>query len=443
MDPGLWQKEKELVSELLVRRIVGQEERESFTYDELLRKPLPDFLRMHIKSQARRFLREEKPMSWNSSTRYKFDDPEIREAVERLLGLLLLKTRFSSTEIKRWIELGVSFQVDMLVRPREALVGLFYRRQQVRRKDEVVHTLQQLADGRPYLTTLTQLISTGPEEVDAAMFEVVARQAEEQTYGTKPLSSFMGDVSKLMSFFQFAGHTNGEVLRTEQLLSMLHARNLSDIAGAVRELAAARGTTHWTLEQIETTLERQLLLRGLCEEDNGGEDKACTLREGDGDGQRGPRQEQLLQEAIYDIRTAMGGVSLLENLFAPPAPVRPKREVTPRRITAPRLTFAGVDEDETPRVIHRSDIERQPPGPYPSLRSLIGNKERKMFIKKLFDNDRGAYHAFIDKLEGIERWKEAKAIIDQELARRQISPFCREAARLGDLVFSRYFAKRP
>ncbi len=443
VDPALWQKEKELVSELLVRRIVGQEERESLTYDELLRKPLPDFLRMYIKSQARRFLQEERPITWSASHRHRFDDPEIREAVERLLGLLLLKTRFNCAEIKRWIELGVSFQVDLLVRPRQALASLFYRRQPVRRKEEIANTLELLAYGRPFLTTLTQLLTHGPEEVDVATFEELARRAEEETYGSRPLSSFIGDVSKLMSFFQSAGHLNGGVLRTEQLVSMLQIRHLSDIATAISQLASARGTTHWSLEQIETTLERQLLLRGLCEEDNGAGAEGCFEHKALGNVQSGGPQEQLLQEAIYDARAAMGGMGLLENLFAPSAPVKARPQAPPRRATVPRLTFAGVEEDDGQMIINREVIERQPPGPYPPLRSLISHKDRKMFVKKLFANDRGAYHAFVDRLEGIDRWKDAKAVIDQELTRRQINPFSREAARLGDLVFNRYFGRKP
>lgn len=442
MDPALWQKKKEMISDLLVRRIIGQEDKETFTYDELLRKPLPDFLRGHIKTQARRFLQEEKPMSWNPSARYKFDDPEVREAVERMLGTLLLKTRFSRSEIKRWIELGVNFQVDVLVRPRQALANLFFRRHPVRQKEEIARAIEQLADGRPYLGALAQLVLQGPENIDVTTFEQLARKAEEQTYGTKPLATFMADVAKLESFLRLSGHANGEVLRTEQLVSMLRVRDLSDIADRISELATSQGTDYWTLDQIETALERQLLLRGLREEDNGGDEKALT-DEGRGEGQRGTRPDQLLLEAIHDARAAMGS-GLLEDLFAPPAPLKPQREPAPRRATAPRLTFAGVEEDDAARVVvDRRIIERQPPGPYPALRSLITNKDRKAFVKKLFGNDRGAYHAFIDRLEAIDRWKEAKAAIDAELARRQVSPFSREAMRLGDIVFSRYFAKKP
>lgn len=441
MDLGLWQQEKALISELLVRRIIGQDDKETFTYDELLCRPLPEFLRLHIKTQARRFLQEEKPLSWSPSARYRFDEPEVREAIERVLGLLLLKTRFSRSEIKRWVELGVNFQVDILVRPRQALLSLFFRRQQVRRREEIVHTLEQLADGRPYLTAVAQLVMQGPEAIDAPTFEQLASKAEEQTYRSRPLASFMSDVAKLEDFLRLSGQTNSEVVRTEQLMSMLRERNLPDIAEGIGELAAARKASRWALAEIETALERQLLLRGLREEDNGSEGQPLQAANGGAEALRESRPDQLLLEAIHDARAAMGDGGLLEGLFTSSVPPQPRREPPPRRAAATRLSFAGVDEDRL--VIDHATIERQPPGPYPPLRSLINNKERKIFMKKLFNNDRGAYHAFIDRLEAIERWKEAKGVIDAELARRQISPFCREAMRLGDLVFSRYFARRP
>ena len=92
-------------------------------------------------------------------------------------------------------------------------------------------------------------------------------------------------------------------------------------------------------------------------------------------------------------------------------------------------------------VIKRSNIEKQPDGPLHSLRRLIDEKDMKYIQKRIFDNDIRAYNEFIRQLEVIESWKEAKKIIDNELFMRSIEPFSKEALRLGDLVFNRYFPK--
>jgi hypothetical protein len=97
---------------------------------------------------------------------------------------------------------------------------------------------------------------------------------------------------------------------------------------------------------------------------------------------------------------------------------------------------------ERPLIINRRDIERQPPGPYPSLQSLINNKAQRLFIKKIFRKDGEKYSEFIQQLEEQDKWKDAKAIIDTELEKRRISPYSKEAVHLGDIVFSRYFSRK-
>ncbi len=72
---------------------------------------------------------------------------------------------------------------------------------------------------------------------------------------------------------------------------------------------------------------------------------------------------------------------------------------------------------------------------------LIDEKDKKYIQKKIFDNDIRAYNEFIRQLEPIDSWKEAKKMIDNELVMRSIEPFSKEALRLGDLVFNRYFPK--
>jgi len=106
----------------------------------------------------------------------------------------------------------------------------------------------------------------------------------------------------------------------------------------------------------------------------------------------------------------------------------------------PKIT--NMWKDPMDMVISRSKIEKQPDGPLYSLLRLIDEKDKKFIQKRVFDNDHQAYHEFIRQLESIDNWKEAKRVIDNELFIRSVEPFSKEALRLGDLVFNRYFPKR-
>jgi hypothetical protein len=77
--------------------------------------------------------------------------------------------------------------------------------------------------------------------------------------------------------------------------------------------------------------------------------------------------------------------------------------------------------------------------PKGGLRSFIDDKSRKGFIKKLFGGETEGYEHLLDKLEEADSWRVAKILIDNELFKRDVDPFSREAIKLVDIVYSRYY----
>ena len=88
-----------------------------------------------------------------------------------------------------------------------------------------------------------------------------------------------------------------------------------------------------------------------------------------------------------------------------------------------------VEKKEDPKVSSSTFI----------LKEMIDGKTEKVFVKKLFDGDKDAYEKLINQLEDAESWRVAKILIDNELFKRDVDPFSREAIKLVDLVYSRYY----
>jgi hypothetical protein len=147
--------------------------------------------------------------------------------------------------------------------------------------------------------------------------------------------------------------------------------------------------------------------------------------------------------------------------LAPPAAVDVDMSIPPELLTPPVIeeaadvsiestTAAAVaappkifyQDAEEPLVVDRAKLEAQPPGPYPSITRLIDEKSRSAFLKKIFRKDLDGYLAFVEQLEAMQTWKEAKAFLDKEFRARQVNPYSKEAVHLSDLLFSRYFTKR-
>lgn len=73
------------------------------------------------------------------------------------------------------------------------------------------------------------------------------------------------------------------------------------------------------------------------------------------------------------------------------------------------------------------------------LQSLITPKDEKIFLNAVFQNDPKDYHEFISSINRTKTWKEAIAVLDETLAAAKVDPYCKEAIRLSDIVYTRYY----
>jgi hypothetical protein len=134
----------------------------------------------------------------------------------------------------------------------------------------------------------------------------------------------------------------------------------------------------------------------------------------------------------------------------PPEPEQAPKTVKPPEKTAepeikqkPKKQMRIIRRDQNQPVMEKTkkegDIGESKLSVMAGLRQMIDSKTEKIFVKKLFANDQNAYDHLIKKLEESESWRVAKILIDNELFKRDVDPFSREAIKLVDLVYSRYY----
>lgn len=73
------------------------------------------------------------------------------------------------------------------------------------------------------------------------------------------------------------------------------------------------------------------------------------------------------------------------------------------------------------------------------LDSLITDKDRKLFVKSMFTDKSEKLDQLIHDINRAKTWKEAIAVLDDCLAANGIDPYQKEAVRLSDLVYMRYY----
>jgi len=73
------------------------------------------------------------------------------------------------------------------------------------------------------------------------------------------------------------------------------------------------------------------------------------------------------------------------------------------------------------------------------LNQLISEKNRKKFVKKLFDKNESKYSEFVRYLDKISTWRNASAAIEDYFHQAGIYHYDRDALEFTDLVYNRYF----
>jgi len=123
-----------------------------------------------------------------------------------------------------------------------------------------------------------------------------------------------------------------------------------------------------------------------------------------------------------------------------PAPVeKPVEKAKPKAMRIIRREKKKEESEEESKdsdFTFEEPVEKSHQG---GIRALIDSKTEKVFIKKLFSGESEAYESLLGKLDDAESWRVAKILIDNELFKRDVDPFSREAIKLVDLVYSLYY----
>ena len=443
-----WEMEREKLLSALMQRIGSKGD--NIALRELLALQLPEILNVVLRNHARSLVRKEKPLALQPHRAFELDDPEIRRQFHALRDALAERIVFDLAELKPVLAFGLRLQFDLLVRPRAFLENLLFQHATERERDDVLVILTGFHDPRDYVVRLIETLQNFSSNIITQnAFAALCRRIESEVYGKNPVATLLADIDAHQSYCQsiLGLHAPSKVLDNQVILAMLNERNLTALAESLLPEFAKKES--WLVGEIESLLREYAPKAG----DSAGEKQLGLDIDNFWEEAASEIESQLVQTSLRELRTEQ----TTEQTSAPQSEAMTTEEAT-AATEAPRVTeedgyesapptpakkrpLIRFDEDE-PLVVTRAKLEQQPSGPFPALAKLIDDKNRKLFVRNVFKQDEDAYADFIQRVELIQTWKEAKAQLDGELNRRKVNPYTKEAIRLSDFIFSRYFAKR-
>jgi hypothetical protein len=349
--------------------------REQVTCRQLLHESLPEFVKENVLACAHNRLKQEKPFSWNMNANFDVNDAEVRAHFEKLLAALTRSIRLSRQEIEKCVRDAVYSRHDILLRPLQAVENLAFNPTDRHEKKFLQYKLDLMGKDIPFILRCQEKMQNMEETV-------ISR------------TSFAAMAQEVKTVI-YAGRDHSAVIKEFDLFVQLYR-----VEDGLRPVGVD-----------VTLLEEFLISRGM-------EERLPFVKKKVNQGKSQWRKEDF--EDIFEFSLSQGHAGSANGS---------------EEFILPKIIFP--EEEKGP--VYQAQREHQPPGPYPSIHTLIDAKDSKVFVQKLFARDEKAYQTFIDKVDRIDKWREAKQLIDWELNKRKLDPYSREAVKLGDVVFSKYF----
>ncbi|NOZ60101.1 MAG: hypothetical protein GXO74_00315 [Calditrichaeota bacterium] len=421
MTASIEETEKKLLAERVQERLIGS--KNSVLYSDLLNETIPTFLKNYLQNSVKRMVNTEEPVQFKNSKRFDFDHPKIKQLRNSLLQAFEEVTIFPREELIEAINKTVRLQFDLIVRPSTTLMTIFYRNKSDRTKNEILQILEALHDDRVYLNEVIAKIKGFDQfHVVEADFRKLLTETETEIYKEKFLDVFLSEVKTFIKFLGMIHGFNSWEIKLELVKLLLDERNLNGVAQAF---------AHYQSSAIDIADLKHLLELFIKEKENGP------------GGNGGDESDNFIMYSSTnpDVKTeritVVNGHTELDSTSANNPLVEPVANEKRKRV---QIINSHDQADDW--IIDRTKIEQRPEGPLEPLEKLIDEKSRKFIVKKIFDQDCSAYENFISRLNEIDNWKNAKEVIEIELHQRHVMPFSREALRLGDLAFTRYFPEK-
>ena len=463
---------------------------------------LPAYIKAIFKSQVELFIQNESPISIKSTPHFDLSENDMAHIKDRFIDVFREAASFSNEEVEEVLKTAIILRMDYLVKPVDTMRRLLFNGKtniNIEKMNRILHPFMKVL---PYAEKLIEECNRlSYENIESDEYTNLLNEMLHRMTGQDPVKLAIGDFSVLIDFISET--KGEEITRVEgQVVQEFMAdRNLIGFRRAV-DVEMKLGREDFDLVDLEMTLKRYLELKeefSQLKEEEVQESVAKTkpvepieetiteakpeaetsepeeemsfedldLNETDTESfdlndivtqdtekpltediKINPPETKISREADgWDLDEVLGSDDLIQEEKASPEPkehqeiVKPKPEQEKKEKPKKQMRIIRRDQSKPAEAgpEEKNDLDRHKEAAMSGLHQMIDSKTEKIFVKKLFSNDQEAYNHLMKKLEESESWRVAKILIDNELFKRDVDPFSREAIKLVDLVYSRYY----
>jgi hypothetical protein len=449
----MWENETVVLVTSLKKRLLEGKDKVRFGKISL-DNGIPGFIKSIFENQVQVFLDNESPLTIRSTKHFDFQTKDIENLKDRLLKVFREAASFHEEEVEKILRDALIIRLNYIIKPVDTMRRLlFEKRDTIQLKDMEIE-LRGFSPILPYaVRILDECQNKGIPSLNTTEYGKIITDIIDKIMEKDPVKVVLHDFSVLK---EFLSETKGEEFSRIEgtvLQEFLADRNLWGFRRAL-VVEMKLGREDFAASDLEVTLKRYLELKD--EFSNNPPDITQTeipIIENKPEKSEEKEQfnevsvppaESILQEAELDFGEVFFETDDLakktESEESVPLMEEKSKSARPMRIIRrEQKENEDAEEKNNPPEMTKKDTIAADYKNREGLKTYIDDKTDKIFLKKLFNGDGESYEQLLKKLDDAESWRVAKILIDNELFKRDIDPFSREAIKLVDLVYSRYY----
>jgi len=455
----MWEDENVVLVTSLKKRILGG--KDSVRFSQISEdKGIPAFIKTMFKERVERYIVEESPLTLKSTPHFKIKPEDLKNLRTRFLDVLRQAAAFPKEEIESVLREALILRTDYLVKPVDTMRRMLFKQSDKADYKEVEAKLTPFLELLSYAEyVLKQSSLRKPESLTNQEYSKIISELLHKINQNDPVGTIMNDFSVLLNFLSET--KSEEITRVEAGLvqEFLADRNMIGFRRAV-DVEVDLGKKDFSRQDLELTIKRYLALKNeFSEKEAPKEQKEPETVKESAEPEKEPakpekktaeeekaaepeKEEPEIEWVFEDVESEIQGSDTTETSSVSSEEVsEPEKEEENKEEVQEEET---VSASKPMRIIRREAKEEQQTEEVAekknvSIRDFLDKKSEKNFVKKLFGGNQEAFDKLIERLDEAESWRVAKILIDNELFKRDVDPFSREAIKLVDMVYGLYY----
>lgn len=375
----MFEKEIQNIKQKILTNALG---RDQIQLTEIMRWEIPQSVKDYFNIFAERIIIEEVLNSLYSK-RFDQNNPDLISTRKKLTTTLKNSLLFTYSEFENAVDKASRFSLNFVIRPEWTLTKIIFKNDEVKTTEQIFDSLSNINEYPYYKKLITKILEKyHSNEVKVDFFKKMLRKIDEEVFKNVPLSEMLSITEPVFKLFKFANDLN--LVPTEALMIFFADKGLENVVKEIELEKDLHGRTKFAESDLEIILKR-VLKPSIIEEST--QDQVST--------------------SYFDQKTEI-------------PVIKPEEKVE---------DFEPIESKPDSKVETK----------LPDLNTLLDQRSKEKFVKKIFKRDEEKFREAISKLNSIDNWKEASAFIDSIFITYEIDPYSDEAVEFTDFVYRRYF----